>query len=329
MRLTVEYRGGASESQWDTFYESSAGATYFQSREWADVWRDYTDGKVAPDPVLVLFSDGKRALIPFSVHSRLRGRVRRYLLSPGDTYGGWLSPDRLTADHAFHLARVILEHGRSLFWKSSPFEPLAPRHAELFTEQDETQVLDLAGGFDAVLRGFTKGHRAAARQAEREGVEVLVADRREHWEGYFEAYEDSLRRWGPNAFTRLGWTFFEELWLRDSRSVRLWLARTDEGILAGILCLCGPQHVVYWHGAALESGLPMRPVHLLVREALRDACQRGMRWFDFNPSGNLPGVRHFKKGFGARSLPCPNVRTTSRLWRLLESRAPAAIPSSG
>ena len=65
---------------------------------------------------------------------------------------------------------------------------------------------------------------------------------------------------------------------------------------------------MYWHGAARESSLALRPANRLFGEVIRDACERGFRWFDFNSSAGLEGVRRFKEGFGARPLPCPYVR---------------------
>ena len=92
----------------------------------------------------------------------------------------------------------------------------------------------------------------------------------------------------------------------------LWLARAQGKVVAGALCLHARRHVAYWHGAALEEFFPLRPVHLLMRESMRDAARRGRNWYDFNPSGGLPGVARFKRGFGARPLRVPVVRMRSR-----------------
>ena len=51
-------------------------------------------------------------------------------------------------------------------------------------------------------------------------------------------------------------------------------------------------------------------------EAIKDASERGITWFDFNPSGGHEGVWDFKKGFGAQAMPAPVVRIRP-LWRRL------------
>ena len=119
------------------------------------------------------------------------------------------------------------------------------------------------------------------------------ANSRDDWRAYFSVFEDSVRRWGERAFAAYDWRLFEELFRRHSPDVKLWLATVNREVVAGALCLYARRHVVYWHGAALEEHFPKRPVHLLLSDVIEDACERGYRWFDFNPSGPLEGVRAF------------------------------------
>jgi lipid II:glycine glycyltransferase (peptidoglycan interpeptide bridge formation enzyme) len=62
-------------------------------------------------------------------------------------------------------------------------------------------------------------------------------------------------------------------------------------------------HAVYWHGAAHEDALQLRPTHVLHAAIIKDACARGYRYYDFNPSGGLEGVARFKAGFGTELVP--------------------------
>jgi len=172
-------------------------------------------------------------------------------------------------------------------------------------EEDTTHMLALGDGFDAIFRGWSKGHAAAARQAKRAGVIVQQASSLEEWKEYYSVYQDSLMRWGSRASSRYDWPFFELCASQESPWVRLWLARFDHKVIAGALCFYSPRHVVYWHGAALADHFRLRPVHWLLHEAIRHACESGYEWFDFNPSGGHAGVAAFKKSFGATEFPCP------------------------
>lgn len=155
------------------------------------------------------------------------------------------------------------------------------------------------------------------KQARRGGVTVRLADGVDDWRAYYGAYEDSVRRWGDSTSTVYRWPLFERLAQSDSGSVRLWLAVHGGQVVAGSLCFYAKRHVVYWHGAAHSESFKMRPVNLLIYEAVREACAEGYRWFDFNPSGGLEGVRAFKKSFGTVELACPVVRRETVLLRAL------------
>ena len=92
--------------------------------------------------------------------------------------------------------------------------------------------------------------------------------------------------------------------------MRLWVARDAGVVVAGALIFEAPAHQSYWHGA-MQRGVRPGTVHLLLRTAIESACRDGVEVFDFHPSGGLPGVETFKKGFGAKPHPCPLVRTPS------------------
>ena len=308
MQPALDHIRPASPEEWDAAWRSSAHATFFQSRAWAEAWERATDGRIAPDPRAVLFDDGVLAVVPLSIERKSFG-LRVAVTSPASTYGGWLSAGKLGSEHARVLAHWLVSGFGDLAWKLNPFDETLAGLELPPTEPDDTQVLDLEPGFEAVRRTWTKGHRAAATQAFRAGVEVHTAASASDWESYFRIYEDSLRRWGTNTLVRHPRALFEELQKLRSPDVKLWLAEHGGEPVAGALCFSARHHTVYWHGAVLERALELRPVHALMHSAIKSACaEDGRRWFDFNPSGPLDGVRAFKKGFGARTLACPNVR---------------------
>jgi predicted N-acyltransferase len=177
--------------------------------------------------------------------------------------------------------------------------------------------VELSGGFDSVFAGWSNQHRRSARKATREGVVVRQADGRADWEAYFEAYRASLDRWGEDASEPYRWEMFSRMSDHPRDLVRLWLALVDGEVAAGAVCGYAKRHVVYWHGAAHARFFKKRPVHKLFHSVIADACERGYRWFDFNPSGGLEGVREFKRGFGTVELPCPTIVTESGMSRVM------------
>lgn len=303
----------ADPGGWDRTWNACPYSTYFHSRAWADLWAAYTDGDMRPAPVQITFSDGKEAIIPLSCRRGGRGLVRHYSSSPGGTFGGWLSSDDLDVRHRTLLGRTLISRFRDVTWRLNPYDvddlpdDIGPR------TPDETRTLALDDEFAVIVRRSSKGHRSAASKARREGVEVSVAQTQDDWLSFAELYGDSVRRWGDRATSVYDARLFELLRHRSGPDVQLWLARHDGVAVAGALCLYAPRHVAYWLGGASEAYFPLRPVHLLVYEAIEDACRRRLAWFDFNPSGGHEGVAAFKKGFGTVLLPAPVIVATGRL----------------
>lgn len=302
----IEYVRRASETEWDDIWRRCETATYFHSREWAEIWRTYSRGGLRPAPRLVLFSDERQALLPLS-YTHVAGLLKDYLSGPCGTFGGWISVDPLTEAHARLLARYYRHSLGNYAWRLNPYdESLREAHVQP-TRLEETHALNLSAGFDAVYRGWSSSHRTAASKAQRAGVTVRPAESLEDWRAYFEVYEDSLRRWGEHASSRYGWELFADLHRRRSPWQRLWLAWHAGQVAAGALCFYARRHAVYWHGATRESCFAVRPMNRVMYEAIRHACEGGYTWFDFNPSGLNEGVRAFKERFGARPLAAPMV----------------------
>ncbi|MCU0256619.1 MAG: GNAT family N-acetyltransferase, partial [Vicinamibacterales bacterium] len=215
------------------------------------------------------------------------------------TFGGWLSPDPLSPDRAQALARFLVARYPDLEWRLSPYAPAGDVAGAVV---DHTYRLDLTEGFEAVRRRASIGHAHGARKARREGVRVVLAESAEDWADYFEVYRDTLARWGERTQVRYRRELFEAIAARRSPHVTLLLARHGSRTLAGTLCLCSPRIAVSWHSAARAAHFRLRPMDLLVHDAIRRAADEGRQWFDFNPSGWLEGVAAFKRGFGAEAV---------------------------
>jgi CelD/BcsL family acetyltransferase involved in cellulose biosynthesis len=325
--LSIDTTETADAETWDEVWRRCSFATYFHSREWAELWSEYTDRRLRPAARLAVFSDGASAVLPVSEERHRRSRLVRTLSSPMGTYGGWIAADELGPDHRALLTEHLANGHRDLFWRVNPFDPLAPPETEIGRHVDEvTQAVPLSDGFEAVLKAWSKGHRSAARKAKREGVTTEVARDPDDWRAFSEVYAGTVRRWGAGATSSYGARLFEILAGRDNSRVRLWLARYQRAVIAGALCLYSPGHVAYWLGGAAEEYFHLRPVHLLMHDAIEDACRQGLVWFDMNPSGGLEGVMAFKKGFGTVKLKAPVVARRSARARVIAAIGRALGP---
>lgn len=313
----------ATLDEWHSHWNACEYATYFHSPEWASIWATYTDDYIRPAPKLISFSDGKKAILPFSLQKRCKGTVTTYLSSPEGTFGGWISSDDLTRRHGILLRELLTHKFSSLRWKVNPYDTLA---REVIAQNncsngyDETDALSLTEGFSSICDLWRTGHGTAMRnvkKAHEHGVTVDLALTQDDWLSYYAVYQDTLRRWGTNASSTYTWKLFSTISALRSPNIKLWLARYQSTTIAGALVFYAKKHVVYWHGAARADYFNVRPVNLLMYEAIRDACGSGFSWFDFNPSDRHEGVRAFKKGLRAEALPCPTLKIDHPIPRLV------------
>jgi hypothetical protein len=316
--LIVKVRA-ASNQEWDSIWGNCDYATYFHSREWAEIWQAYTRGRINPEPKLVTFSDATQAILPLSVQRPcipFPGSTRTYSSSAAGTFGGWIAEGHLTSEQTQALLDYMSNLNGNLVWRLNPFDRTLRRCVLENLQNDVTHVLDLTRGFDALLEMWAKKGNATPRKAgkaRKDGVSIRQALTPEDWRCYYAVYQDSLKRWGESASSRYEWPLFNNVFRRHSSKIRLWLALYQGNIIAGALCFYARKHAVYWLGAALHTYFHFRPVNLLMYEVIRHACEERYQWFDFNPSGGHEGVTAFKRSFGAIAWPCPILVKTS-LW---------------
>jgi len=308
MTLSIVEAKYATPEEWKRIWEKCDYSTFFHSQDWAEIWTAYTNGNIQPAAKLVIFSDGKKALLPLSQKKSFYGLVKRDMSSPGTTYGGWLSIDNLSVEHATLLVDLLSTKFHNIVWRLNPYDKLLKTVKVQGSKEDSTEVLNLKDGFDAIFRRWTKGHRSAVHKAQREGVSVRLATSLTEWRTYYTLYKNSLNRWGDKVSSRYDWEMFNAMHKRRSSHIKLWLAFLNDNIaIAGALTFYAKEHVVYWHGAALAKYFHLRPVNLLIYEIIKDTCDKHYRWFDFNPSGGHKGTAAFKRSFGTESLSCPMI----------------------
>lgn len=308
----------ASTGEWDSIWAVCPYATFYHSRKWIELWCEYNEGHITPEPIAVEFSDGKKAIIPMARKTAYRGLISTLVSSPMGTYGGWISNDALGGKHVQVLVEYLLSRD-SLRWRINPFDINTPVFLATDTaadvsgagmpniSMDYTHVVDTTAGFDAVEAAISKSNLRSIRRAFRFGIEVFEARSEKEWAGYFDIYSDALQRWGANATSNYRINFFEKMRKIGSPDVQLRLAIYKNRPIAGVVFLKSPRHISIWHAATRTDYLHLSPSNILVYFALEEACRTGINWFDFNPSGGHAGVAHSKERFGSAKLPCPEI----------------------
>ena len=167
-----------------------------------------------------------------------------------------------------------------------------------------THVLELGAGYEALERSFSSATRRNLRKAQREGLEVRVADAEDDVvRVFYELHARTRRRVGVPVQPR---RFFRALWqhgLARGLGQTLLVLHRGRPVAAGIFLECGG-NVVYKYGASDERCWNLRPNNVLLAEAIRGACEQGGDVFDFGRSDlDDSGLRAFKASWGALEQP--------------------------
>ena len=170
-------------------------------------------------------------------------------------------------------------------------------------------VLPLDSDCDRLFATFQKSRvQRGIRQAERfvasGALAVKRADRESDLaEAFYDLHVSTRRRLGvpvqPRRFFRLLW----KRMLEPGFGFAL-LAQSEGRNVAGAVFLFHGRTMVYKFGASERDAQRLRPNHVLMWSAIREACDRGLDVFDFGRTDlNGESLREFKLGWGTSEEP--------------------------
>jgi FemAB-related protein (PEP-CTERM system-associated) len=159
-----------------------------------------------------------------------------------------------------------------------------------------TLVLDLTAGEDKLLKSLHPTARRNVKKAQQSGLEVVEGV--EHLDHFIKINFSNMRRLGTPAH---GPAFFRNI-ARHFPDAMLLMARRGGSWVGGMLLVSFKNTIHMPWVAALEEFFEMRPNNLLYWEAIRRACSRGFRFFDFGRSKQDQGTYRFKAQHGAQPV---------------------------
>jgi hypothetical protein len=314
MSLSILAEAPADYEEWDARARADQSATFFHSPLWARLYSAYAGRSMKPDGRLLTFSDGKSAVLALCGR-KILGVPLSYVSSPAGNFGGWVSGDALTVEHARLLTGRLSRLG-NIVWRENPYDPCLKQIDIAGSSEDCTQAADLRQGFDTVYANWSRGHVNAVNKARRMGVSVRYSHARDDWKRHYDCYRWLRRRWKV-ASNDYRWKLFEKLHQSQSPQIVLWLAELDGKLLSSVVCFYWNSHAVAWHGAASPEDFKIRSNHLMYYEIMKNAAGKGIHWFDMNPSGGNRGVVEFKEHLGTVKLQSRIVVRRSGPMRLL------------
>ncbi len=302
----------------DDFVDSCAGSTFFHSYGWMDClvncFRNF-------EPLWIIAREEGviRSLMP--VVKIRRGPFNELWSLPFGTYGGPVGGEA-------PLRLMILDKfmGMSRSWKcvragadifNAGFVDFLPPHFGGGTE--ECRMVDLEGGFDRFWSDrISRKRRQICNRADRKGITVKPLDTLSELKKLYSLYQDNSSAWGgvhPYPFS-----LFRELFRRRGRSVVILGAYLKGGLLGGHIDMYQGVMGQAWQAGMSRQANQYGAGPLLIREAVREACNRGMKLFNLGSSGGREGIIFFKESMGGWECNYPVIREDKRWWRWIIRR---------
>lgn len=291
----------AREPAWTAFLEQSpdpeAGVYHTLA------WRDLTREVFAHEPHYLVAEAGGalQGILPLFL---VRGLFGRQLVSlPLRDRGGPLA--------ASDEARIaLLKEAGSLFRKlgcdSLELKTLLPMPGLEATglpfqldRHWKNTLVALPGDPDELWKRLhKKSVRWAIGKSERDGVTARWAESAEDYAAFYEMFLQTRRRLAVPPY---GFELFDAIRrrLQPGGRARLILGEHEGRAVSGMILFYFKDRVIEAYAASDDKALHLRPNNLILWEALRDACLRGYRVYDFGgTSPTNAGLLRFKLRWG-------------------------------
>ncbi len=197
-----------------------------------------------------------------------------------------------------------------LFHSGSGLKKFSFRGVRKPFANEHSLVIDLSLPEEELLKQMREKGRYNLKLAERNRVTVQRFDDTAAMGGRFafdEFYKLLAKTAGKQGFRAHPKSFYETLlgFLGPKKMASLFVAQHEGKIVGGVLIIWYGDTATYYYGASSYANRALQAPYLLHFMVIREAKQRGLKYYDFfgtsppdNPSHHLAGVTEFKKKFG-------------------------------
>lgn len=185
------------------------------------------------------------------------------------------------------------------------------KKAILDIQPPDTTILDITNDKDDLLAAMHKKTRYNIKLAEKKGV-IITEENIDQLDKWYDLYRTTAQRdkiaLHPKSYYLKLLQLAEE-WEGKAPVFKIYFAKHEEELLAGIIVAQFGECATYLYGASSNQKRNLMPAYLLQWRAILDAKEAGMKSYDFfgippenNPDHPMHGLYRFKTGFGGEIL---------------------------
>ncbi len=279
----------ATTEEWDNIVRNTISATFFHSEQWHKVWYNagYYRGYVAK-----LFTYKENiALLPLSYKGMKMLFRRKYYSSPQGTYGGFLSTQKMEKEFISKLYKWCKNNKVKNY--SNPY-----LEASNSSESHTYIIHRNENSFEKIIANWHPKHRYKLRKGLKSGHQIVLGEKYDYWEKYYEVYLSNVIRRGSSSSNNYSKKLFDEIFALSPQSRKLFLTVKEGNVVGGGLYFYDNHRIYHWHSCfTLEARNAEAPIHLYY-EMIRELNKSKKTSLDLLPSGGHKGVDLFKSRFG-------------------------------
>jgi len=283
--------------QWNELLMESEICDAFQTYEWAQVQRN----SLGVQPYfLMVYKNGNPVGGLMYFRKKTLGMLDSYEVRGGPMYSGVnklrvmkciiraLGQKRKKAAYMLFVPYPLVNLNFAQMFKAEGYHPIVFR----------TLIVDLHRSIDDVWKALDKDARRGVRKARSLGVEATVAHTWREWKEYYDLHLLHSREKHYPAEPRL---FYEEMFkLHRKNMSRLFVAKLENRIIAGTLCLIYRENLVGIRSASSDAFRKYQPNNLAHWKSIEWSKENGVKIYDFDglpleQTKYLRGVYNYKK----------------------------------
>lgn len=230
-------------------------------------------------------------------------------------------------DHCFTLflkkiRALTAEHG-SVFFRIDPriesdakahngtqpfFVPKGFRHVSHEIQPVQNQIVDVSRSEDEMLAGMKSKTRYNIRLAKRKGVTITKSSKIEDGDEFWRLLKQTMKRDRFSAHPEKHYKKMLSI-LGPAQLLQVYSARAKGEVIVSALISFFGDTAIYLHGASSYKHRNLMAPHLLHWQAMRDAKNAGLKYYDFGgiapkdqPRHPWQGITRFKQGFGGKRV---------------------------
>lgn len=287
-----------TDERWINLISTNPHANIFHHPAWSELMAKSYGYR----PFIFGVGDGEgnlgAALPMMEVKSPLRGR--RWVSLPFSDHCAPLYRERDYLDSLIEAVVAGYQGGEisqlELRW---PFDGRSDfqNHSEFVLHTAE-----LEADFEAMTRRIHSMHRRNTRVAQKNDVQIVWGNSREHLDEFYQLHLQTRRRQGVPIQPTKFFDWLSSLLIEKGLGFVL-LAYKDDACLAAAVFLHWGKTLTYKYGASSTEGLNLRPNNLIFWEAIRWGCENGYTAFDMGRTDlDNPGLQKFKARWGAEEI---------------------------